>query len=108
MQIFVKPDDGYAVSTVSATKGDTYSQFYGIDKENLKVIYSDEHQGGRIEDCLTAEQEKALLAEAVEKGCDAVFWYSRGSEGSHLTENREATITHEIHCDKCYKGNRIS
>ncbi len=67
MQIFVKPDDGYAVSTVSATKGDTYSQFYGIDKENLKVIYSDEHQGGRIEDCLTAEQEKALLAEAVEK-----------------------------------------
>ena len=100
MQIFVKPDDGYAVSTVSATKGDTYSQFYGIDKENLKVIYSDEHQGGRIEDCLTAEQEKALLAEAVEKGCDAVFWYSRGSEGSHLTENREATITHEIHCDK--------
>lgn len=100
MQIFVKPDVGYAVSTVSATKGDTYSQFYGIDKENLKVIYSDEHQGGKIEDCLTAEQEKALLAEAVEKGCDAVFWYSRGSEKSQLTENKEATITHEVHCDK--------
>lgn len=100
MQIFVKPDDGYAVSTVSATKGDTYSQFYGIDKENLKVIYTDGHQGGKIEDCLTAEQEKALLAEAVEKGCDAVFWYSRGSERSHLTENREATIKHEVHCDK--------
>ena len=100
MQIYVKPDDGYAVSTVSATKGDTFSQFYGIDKKNLKVIYKDGHQGGKIEGCLTAEQEKALLAEAVEKGCDAVFWYSRGSEEIKLNQNGEATFTHEVHCDK--------
>lgn len=101
MQIFVKPDDGYAVSTVASIKGETtHSQFYGIDKENLKVIYKNTHTGAKIEDCLTAEQEKALLAEAVEKGCDAVFWYTRGTKNSKLSKNDSASITHEMHCDK--------
>ena len=100
LRIFVKPDDGYAVSTISEPEEKTYAQFYGIDKENLKVLYKADHKGAKIEDCLTAEQEKALLAEAVEKGCDAVLWYTRGTKNSKLTKNDSASVANKMHCDK--------
>lgn len=98
--LFVKPDEGYAVSTVTATKGDTYSQFYGIDKDNVQVIYKTGHKGAKLEDCLTDAQEKAVLQETIEKGCDAVFWYSRGTENQKLAANASVSVTHEIRCDK--------
>ena len=100
IDLFVKPDEGYAVSTVTATEGNTYSQFYGIDKDNVQVIYKTDHKGGKLEDCLTDAQEKAVLQEAIEKGCDAVFWYSRGSEEQKLQNDSSVSVTHGIRCDK--------
>ena len=100
LELFVKPDDGYAVTSITDTKGTSYSQFYGIDKENVQVVYSSGHQGGKLEDALTTEQEKALLSEAIANGCDAVFWYTRGTKSSNLTSNGTIDSAHVVHCDK--------
>ena len=96
---FVKPNDGYAVTTVGADEN-SKSQFYAIDKENKTFTYGANHSGGRIENFLTEAEEKAMLEEAVALGCDAVFWNSRGSETSHLGANATASGTYVVHCDR--------
>ena len=96
---FVKPNDGYAVTTVGADET-SKSQFYAIDKENKTFTYGANHSGGRIENFLTEAEEKAMLEEAVALGCDAVFWNSRGSESSHLGANTTASGTYVVHCDR--------
>lgn len=102
MELFIKPDEGYAVTTVNETSNTSLSQFYSIDKEKLSIAYAPDHSGGTLESNLTSEQIKAVLAEAVANGCDAVFWYSCGGKGEKdkLENNDSKNATHVIHCDK--------
>lgn len=96
---FVAPNEGYAVTSVGADEN-SKSQFYAIDKDNLNITYKSTHSGAKLENFLTTEEEKAMIAEGVSLGCDAIFWNSRGSEASPLSKNDSGNGTYVIHCDK--------
>lgn len=99
---FVAPDDGYAVTSVQDPTGKTYSQFCAINETDggFNVVYADNHQGAKLSGVLTDEQEYALLAEAKAKGCDAVFWNTRGTESDPLSANDTSTGSYYAYCDK--------
>lgn len=98
LDLFVVPDEGYAVTTVTDTAGTSRSQFYKIDENNLDATYSSSHTGALYwkkssSDTTLDEERKAMTAEALNKGCDVVFWYTRQA-------NDSSTSKHVIRCDK--------
>lgn len=101
---FIAPDEGYALTAIKDAGGTTASQFYPVDAENLTVTLKKpngtDHSGGKPETYLTTDQYKAMMMDAVEKGCDGAFWNSRNGSGNGLTGNDNITANYIGYCDK--------
>ena len=96
IEFFIKPDTGYALTYgVGYSNNSTYDiQFYALDKEQFRIKTRPGHQGTTPEDWLGLDVSKAMVADAVSKGCDGLFWYTQSS-GTSRTINK-----HTIYCDK--------
>lgn len=98
LEMFIAPDEGYAVSLVSATQG---TQYYAIDKEAVDLTIPSTHSGDTIASIVSggdteAPIYKALLSEAIANGCDAVYWFSRKG----LTSDATVSSSYTVRCDK--------